>query len=129
MDQIRAHRFVTERGASFYHFLQPSLYLQKTRSEHEEWIVENERKRVPGLEAAYAVAYPKLRAAMLEARAEGLTTFDISDAFDGRPAGGDIYFDGAHVNEVANALAAERIYDAIFGSDPSHSTDGGKRGS
>jgi hypothetical protein len=122
-DQIRAHRLVSGKGAEFHHFLQPHLYLQEARSDHEEGIVENERKRLPGLEDAYAVAYPKLRAAMLEARAAGVSAFDISDAFDVRGPGVDIYFDGAHVNEVANALAARRIYQAIFAADAAETAD------
>jgi hypothetical protein len=96
-------------------------YLQEKRSDHEESVVENERKRLPGLEDAYAIAYPMLRAAMIEA--EGVSAFDISDAFDARPPGVEVYFDGAHVNEVANARAARRIYESIFGADASETAD------
>jgi hypothetical protein len=117
-DLIAADRLVAERGGRFYHFLQPSVYVQKTHSEYERQVMENDRRLVDGLAEAYASGYPKLRAATIEARAAGVAAFDISDAFAARPPGTEVYFDGFHANEIANALAAERIYRIVFDAEP-----------
>jgi hypothetical protein len=115
-DLIASHRFVEAKGANFYHFLQPNLFIQADRSDYEEWVVANQLKSVPGMDEAFRIGYPKLREAIERARSAGVVSFDISDAFLDRPPGEEIYFDAYHVNHVGNAMAAQRMFEAIFGA-------------
>ena len=85
------------------------------RSTHEEWLVENELKQLPGFEGALRLGYPLLREAMESARSKGVVSFDVTDTFRSRPPGSEVYFDYAHVNHVANELIAKRMFEAIFG--------------
>jgi hypothetical protein len=111
---IASHRLVEEKGAHFYHFLQPNLFIQENRTDYEDWAVANQLKSVPGMDGVFRVGYPKLREAIEKARYAGVVSFDIADAFVDRPLGEEIYFDAYHVNHVANAMAAQRMYESIF---------------
>jgi lysophospholipase L1-like esterase len=117
-EMIASHRLVEQKGAHFYHFLQPNLFIQERRTNHEEWVVANELKSIPGVDEAFRIGYPKLREAIEQARSAGVVSFDITDAFVDRPLGEEIYFDAYHVNHVGNALAAQRIYESIFEANP-----------
>ncbi len=112
---VEANRYVAEQGGSFYNFLQPNLFVTDDRSTHEQWLVENELKQLPGFEEAFRLGYPLLREAMESARSDGVVSFDVTDTFRSRPPGSEVYFDYAHVNHVANELMAKRMFKAILG--------------
>jgi hypothetical protein len=109
----RAH--VTQAGAKFHHFVQPHLFTVARRSEHENWLVANELKVLPALGRAFAVGYPRLRAAAAEAC--GPANTDLTGILDERSPGEEFYLDYCHVNHHANARVARAIYDVLVGGD------------
>ena len=109
-----ARQYAEHAGAAFYHFLQPNLFTVHAKSAHESWLIENELKNLPRLDKAFALAYPRLRAAAEDAC--GPAAFDASDALDQRPPGEELYLDFCHVNHVANRQIARRIFAQVFGA-------------
>lgn len=111
---VSAHHYVEQRGGRFYHFLQPNVFTLEKRSPYEETLIANYLQTPPGLEAAFRRGYPRLRAAIAAARAEGVASFDISHVLDKRAPGEELYLDFAHVNDAANKRIAQRIYEIVF---------------
>ena len=111
---VAAHRYVADRGGSFYHFLQPNLYIQNVRSPHEQRVMQVERKLFPGFDSAVRLGYPKLREAIELARMQGVVSSDLTHVIEERTWEGEVYFDRAHVNHRANALLARHMFEAIF---------------
>jgi hypothetical protein len=110
----KANRYVTDAGGVFHHFLQPNLYIQLERSAHEERLMQREAKLYPGFETAVQIGYPKLRSATRKARAEGVASTDLTGVLTDRSEPGEVYFDRAHVNHVANGIIAQAMFDSIF---------------
>jgi hypothetical protein len=111
---VEADRYVRERGGRFYNFLQPSLYIEDDRTEHEVWLVRNQFKMTPGFEGVFRIGYPLMVEAMAQAREQGVESFDISDVLRPLPEATEVYFDPSHVNHVANELIARRIYELVW---------------
>jgi hypothetical protein len=115
--------FATRSGASFFHFVQPNIFTLARRTVHEDWLIENELKSLPGLDRAFTVGYPRLQRAAAEAC--GSSNTDASDILDDRPCHDEVYLDFCHVNHVANRMIAKRIFETVF---PSRSSAGGSEG-
>ena len=109
-----ANELATQSGAKFFHFLQPNIFTMAHPSTHECWLIENELKGLPGLDQAFAIAYPRLRRAA--AQACGDLSFDISDVLEDHAVSGEVYLDFCHANHVANRIIAQRIFDLLFRS-------------
>lgn len=110
----RAHALAFEKKASFIHFLQPNIFTLAKPSTYEERIAANELKALPGLDRAFELGYPRLRAAAAEAANDGFASFDLSGLFDGDRAGKEYYLDFCHVTHIANQRIAEAIYERAF---------------
>ena len=109
-----AREFAAGCGAVFFHFVQPNIFTLPRPSSHERWLIENELKKLPGLDRAFAAAYPRLRPAA--AAACGPLNFDISDLLDDHDSRGEVYLDFCHVNHVANGAIARKIFESAFPS-------------
>jgi hypothetical protein len=96
-----ARAYTTARNARFLHLLQPNLYSQVRRTPYEQEILRNCFVNPTGADLAFAVAYPLLRRAPLDA--------DLSRFLEDRSPGEEFYLDFCHVNHVADARIARRI--------------------
>lgn len=104
---IQAHDYAKSKGASFYHFLQPSIYTVAQLTPYESDLLKNEYLNLKKMPEIYREGYPRLRKASQKAGKLGVNTFDISSAFDKRQS--EIFLDPLHVNEVGNELLATAI--------------------
>ncbi len=101
-------------GATFVHFLQPTAFSSATLTPYEKEILKNPLQTAPGLELAFREGYPRLQRVASELASEGIAYHDIRDAFDGRPAGVEVYLDFCHLNHEGNKLVAQRMMQTYF---------------
>jgi len=101
-------------GATFVHFLQPTAFSSAALSEYEQVILKNPLQTAPGLELAFQKGYPRLDQVAKELSMQDIEYYDISDAFDGRPAGTEVLLDFCHVNHEGNRLVARRMMNMYF---------------
>lgn len=116
---LEAARYVQARGGRFYHVLQPHLFSKDEWTAYERDLLRRHRDVPVGLDVAFRAAYPPLQEMLRQLAKRGVPNVDLTDAFDDLPPGTEVYFDFCHVNHVANAIVARRIYDAIWTADTS----------
>jgi lysophospholipase L1-like esterase len=114
---ISANKYVKNKGGVFYHFLQPNIYMLPHPTPYEKGVMINELMQFPGLDIAFNKGYPRLRGAINKTKNTGMQSFDISDSLRERKKGEEYFLDSFHVNHLANAVIAKRIYDSIFNGD------------
>lgn len=107
-----ANLFTSTHRANFYHFLQPNLFEMPRKSDYGKFLLENYKLTPPGLDSAFTYAYPHLKDATIRMSKDGIKSFDVSGAFNS--IGDGVYLDFCHVNEIANDIMANVIFDAIF---------------
>ena len=66
------------------------------------------------LQLAFQKGYPRLEQVAQELSGQGIEYYDISDTFDGRPAGTEVLLDFCHVNHEGNRLVAQRMMNIYF---------------
>ena len=104
---VDAHRYVESRGGRFVHVLQPHLFATPLTGERRGIA----RMHAPvGMEKAFRLGYPRLKAAIDSARAEGVAAIDVSTILAPDKVPGDVFFDFCHVNEVGNEAVARAIF-------------------
>jgi hypothetical protein len=69
---------------------------------------------MPGLDRAFELGYPRLRAAASQAASAGCASFDLSGLFDRDREGQEYFLDFCHVNHVANEQIASAIFERAF---------------
>jgi hypothetical protein len=106
---IEAKRLAARHGARFYHFLQPSIFSLRQPTAFEAQVKANDLLALPGLDRAFGLGYPRLRAATT-----GVVSFDLSAILDQRDADEEFYLDFCHVNHTANQRIALAIFQHIF---------------
>jgi hypothetical protein len=111
---LEAHHLVTNEQAHFVHFLQPTIFSLTHKTTYERQVIQNELKALPGIDEAFDIGYPRLRAVLDAAGQEGLVSFDLSEVLRDRPAGQEFYLDFCHVNHLANERIAQEIFDHAF---------------
>jgi hypothetical protein len=116
---LEAAAHVRAAGGRFYHFLQPQLFSKRTWSAYERDLLQDHAAVPAGLDVAFRAAYPALKETLKGPHRTGVPNFDLTDAFDDLPAGAEVYFDFCHVNHIANAIVARRMYDAIWSGETS----------
>ena len=109
---VEASRYAKKKGATFFHFLQPSLYTVSSLTAWEQQLISNGWLFPKELKNIYAVGYPALREAVVDLQNRGVVSFDISDALNGRKH--EIFFDFVHVNQNGNELIAQAIVARIW---------------
>jgi hypothetical protein len=105
---VAAHERVTSAGGRFIHVLQPHLYATPATTPDRRVLQENERQ--PGVEEAFRLGYPRLRAAIATARRQGVFTIDLSGILAAERVPPHVFFDSCHVNEVGNEAVARAIF-------------------
>ena len=111
---VEANELSNAAGATFVHFLQPTAFSSTALSLYEQAILKNPLQTAPGLELAFQMGYPRLEQVAKELSGSGIEYHDISDAFDGRPAGTEVLLDFCHVNHEGNRLIAQRMMETYF---------------
>ena len=106
--------YAAARGARFVHFLQPTLFSLASLTPYEERVRKVAVRNYPALDKVYQIGYPALRAAVEDNRRAGIDTHDVTDLFDKRPAGEEVYLDFSHLAEVGNTKVAETIFRFAF---------------
>jgi hypothetical protein len=104
-----------EADVTFFHFLQPTLFTVSEKSRYE-YQLAHEYSNIPnGWEYIHSQGYEVLIGLNKEFVLNDIYAFDLTDALNPefREPGQEFFFDFAHVNYEANALIAERIFDAI----------------
>jgi hypothetical protein len=108
---VEAAGFAAARGARFFHFVQPSIYTVARLSPYEQSLTENGWLYPTELREVYAAGYPALRRAAQRASAQGVTSIDLSGAFDARRQ--EIFLDYCHVTEPGNEIIGRAIYATL----------------
>jgi hypothetical protein len=106
--------YAAAHGARFVHFLQPTLFSLPSLTPYEERLRKVAIRSYPALDEVYRVGYPALRAAVEDNRRTGIDTHDVSDLFNKRPAGEEVYLDFSHLAESGNAKVANTIFRLTF---------------
>jgi lysophospholipase L1-like esterase len=110
---VQANTLVRSEGGSFMHFLQPSLPVLASPDPYEKSLFENPFLAPAGIKPAFMQGQPALQDMTRRLRAQGLLAFDLTDAFDGRPNGDEIFLDLFHVNHRGNEIIAQRIFTVV----------------
>jgi hypothetical protein len=113
---VQAEAHVRSHGGRFVHFLQPNLFTLAKHSSYEGRILKNELKELPGLDRAFAAAYPRLRRALAHLCEQGVQSHDLSTGLDAREVRQEFYLDFCHVNHAANERIARHIHEHLFAS-------------
>lgn len=104
-----ANLYVTSQGAEFLHFLQPTIFTKTPHNDYETGLVNLAGSDMMpyGLYEVFAETYPMMQ--------RGLSTTgydqDLTAIFNRMKD--SPYFDFCHVNEVANALVADAMYERL----------------
>ena len=106
----RAESLATAQGASFVHFLQPTLYSLARRGEYENKLLTFGFVPVQA-EEAFVATYPELAKVAHRRAHEHGAEFDLTAIFDGLEE--PVYFDGWHINHRGNEVVAEHLFAAL----------------
>ena len=110
---LEAREFCQSKGAQFYHFLQPTLFIAPNQTAYEKELLANPWLIPRGMEEAFAAGYPRLRSATQKAVDQGVKGGDLTSAFDTRT--NEIFLDYCHINHRGNGIIAQKIFDAVQG--------------
>jgi hypothetical protein len=103
-----AAALVSSQGGTFVHFLNPSVPVVASPDSYERSLFDNPYFAPAGIRQAFVHGQAALQAMTRRLRAGGLLAFDLTDAFDSRPAGEEIFIDLFHVNHRGNEIIAQR---------------------
>lgn len=105
-----AEGIATGSGASFSHFLQPTLYSLARRGGYEKALLTF--GFVPAqAEEAFVAAYPRFQKVVAARAHRGAADFDLTAAFD--ELTDPVYLDGWHINHRGNEVVAQRILEGL----------------
>lgn len=109
-----AHGYTTARDATFFHFLQPTLFSGSKRTMYE-WGIENNTHLVnAGIGKALRLGFPQLKAVVnILHHDRQINSYDISNVFDGRVGGDEVFLDWLHVSEKGNAYIARKMFEYV----------------
>lgn len=105
---VQANEFALSKGATFFHFLQPSMFTTSNLAPNEKKILDNAYITEKSAAEAYRLGFPRLVRANQKTIDHGIKSFDISGAFKNRQQA--IFVDCLHLNEDGNAILAAEIY-------------------
>lgn len=115
---IEAYKYSTEKGAVFFHFLQPQFYADDFYTEYEKELKKNKYLMPGGVEESFKKGYPHLKKVTVEL-GSSINSYDLSGIFDGHRDGDEYFLDSVHVNHTGNRVAAENIFRIIRNRDNS----------
>ncbi len=107
---IEAYERVTNSGAYFFHYMQPTLMVQENFTEREQLLMDTLGKMY---------SFHKVQDAILENNDQliqmGIHSVDLTGilAVENRPGGAEVYNDLCHLNYLGNQLVADAIFDDL----------------
>lgn len=114
---IEAYKYSTERGAHFFHFLQPQFYSDDFYTEYEKDLKKNKYLMPGGVEESFKKGYPHLKKVTIEL-GRSINSYDLSGIFDGHKEGDEYFLDSVHVNHTGNRVVAENIFKSVINTLP-----------
>ncbi|PKD41225.1 hypothetical protein CWO84_05850 [Methylomonas sp. Kb3] len=106
-----AHQYSKASGADFYHFLQPSIFSLKSRTKHEQFLIDNFLLTPPGMEFVYTHSIDKFANQSDALNADGIISVDLRSVLDNKQ--GEVFLDFAHTTERANEIIATAIFSMV----------------
>lgn len=106
-----AHQYSKMSGADFYHFLQPSIFSLKSRTKHEQFLIDNFLLTPPGIERVFNYSIDKFVRQSNALNAQGVVSIDLSNVLENRQ--GEVFLDFAHTTERANEAIAMAIFSNV----------------
>ena len=111
---LETERVVSDAGARFMHFLQPTIFSKDNLTPYEHQLIQDPLAIPTGMGQAFDIAYDHIRPVLAEMREKGVDTVDLSGSFDPVTAKfGDVFLDFCHTNHVANAVIALEMFKHI----------------
>lgn len=101
-----AKKYVEEKNAEFYHFLQPVLFEKENKNEYEKKLLTIRNIVPEGLENIFSKAYP-----LFKQQLKKNYSHDLTNSFDNTQR--SVYLDWCHVNHIGNQIIAEKIFNII----------------
>lgn len=108
-----AHDYSVSAGASFFHFLQPTLFSGQNTSHYQYQLRHNPYLVNAGIDKTLTEGYKRLRLATTELKSKNISSLDLSNLFDKRPTGEEYFLDWVHVSEKGNSAIANAIFTSI----------------
>lgn len=106
-----AHQYSKMSGADFYHFLQPAIFSLKSRTKHEQFLIDNFLLTPPGIERVFNYSIDKFVRQSNALNAQGVVSIDLSNVLENRQ--GEVFLDFAHTTERANEAIAMAIFSNV----------------
>jgi lysophospholipase L1-like esterase len=110
---LAAARHTHKAGGRFVHFVQPTLFALSTRSAYESQLLKIPYIVPAGMETAFGVGLPALRAAQRESGRQ-IESYDAMGLFQARPPGEEYFLDYCHVNHKGNRIVVQFILEKVF---------------
>jgi len=101
-----AKKYVEEKNAVFYHFLQPVLFEKENKNEYEKKLLTIKSIVPEGLENSFSKAYP-----LFKQQLKNNYSHDLTNSFDDTQR--SVYLDWCHVSHIGNQIIAEKIFSII----------------
>ena len=102
-----AKKYVEEKNAKFYHFLQPVLFEKENKNEYEKELLTIRNIIPDGLENVFNKAYPLFKEQLKKKN----YSHDLTSSFDNTEK--SVYLDWCHVNHIGNEIIANKIFNII----------------
>lgn len=106
-----AHEYSIKYGASFYHFVQPTLFEVEQPTSYERVLLNNVYLTPPALEQAFHLGYLEFSAQIRRLTSLGVKSFDASGILNGHER--EFFLDFCHATEEANEIIARFIASNI----------------
>jgi len=106
-----AHQYSKMSGADFYHFLQPTIFSLKSRTKHEQFLIDNFLLTPPGIERVFNYSIDKFVRHSNALNSQGVVSIDLSNVLENRQ--GEVFLDFAHTTERANEAIAMAIFSNV----------------
>lgn len=106
-----AEKITSKQGASFLHFLQPTLSSLSPQNVNENYLL-NIGIVLPQADGAFRATYPHLEELIRDRARRGFFEFSLTTAFDNLNSA--VYLDFAHINHVGNERVAKSIFTSLL---------------
>ena len=112
---IEADNYTRDKGAIFFHFLQPTIFSGNNATTYENNLRSNPYLIGVGIEDAMEIGYPKLTGMVSDFRSiHNIYSYDITKLFDGRASNHELFLDWVHVSEEGNRMIAEKLFKEMI---------------
>tara|TARA_B100000674_G_scaffold490832_1_gene507614 strand:- start:113 stop:1219 length:1107 start_codon:yes stop_codon:yes gene_type:complete len=105
---IETNKYVKQRGANFYHFLQPTIFTKNKLNEYEQMLIEKGEPFVPTFFVEpYKRSYPLIKSSLNNYN----FSYSLTGIFDNLNE--SPFLDYHHVNHIGNKIISQNIWKRI----------------